>query len=73
MIALEARIGPATAADAEAAFMALDAAPGAYFGCDAGAAGLHPLQGTLLAAPAVALRVFEDGVEAAALTAFGGR
>lgn len=71
MISLEPRLAAAAPEDAEAAFAALDAAPGAYFGCDAGIAGLHPLQGTLLSVPAVALRVFADGVQAAALTAFG--
>lgn len=73
MIALEPRLAPATLEDVQAAFAALDASPGAYFGCDAGIAGLHPLQGTLLSVPAVALRVFADGVEAAAATPFGAR
>ncbi|MEO6746153.1 MAG: chorismate-binding protein [Caldimonas sp.] len=62
---------PATPAEVEAALARLDAEPGLYFGCDAGVAGLHPLQATLVVAPAIRFEVFEDGVEAEALDAFG--
>jgi anthranilate/para-aminobenzoate synthase component I len=61
----------ATAAQVDAALAQLDDAPGAYFGCDAGVAGLHPLQATLLVQPAVALYVFGDGLEVQVLTQFG--
>jgi anthranilate/para-aminobenzoate synthase component I len=62
---------PARPAEVDAALARLDAEPGLYFGCDAGVAGLHPLQATLVAAPAIRFEVFEDGVEATALDAFG--
>ncbi|MBI3375031.1 MAG: chorismate-binding protein [Betaproteobacteria bacterium] len=62
----------AAAPEIEAALAQLDGSPGVYFGCDAGVPGLHPLQATLLVEPAVALRVFADGVDAVALDALGG-
>jgi anthranilate/para-aminobenzoate synthase component I len=55
----------------EAALARLDDGPGIYFGCDAGIAGLHPLQATLLVEPALVLRVFADGIEAEALDGLG--
>ncbi|HEX7437543.1 MAG TPA: chorismate-binding protein [Caldimonas sp.] len=61
----------AAAAEVDAALARLDSAPGIYFGCDRGVAGLHPRQATLLVNPALALRVFEDGLEALALDALG--
>ena len=54
-----------------AAWARLDGAPGIYFGSDAGVAGMHPSQALLLANPCIALRVFDDGVEAEALDALG--
>jgi anthranilate/para-aminobenzoate synthase component I len=61
----------AAAAEVAAALAQLDSAPGIYFGCDSGVAGLHPQQATLLVNPALALRVFDDGLEALALDALG--
>ena len=61
----------ATPGEVETALARLDGAAGIYFGCDAGVAGLHPLQATLLVDPALAFEVFADGVEVAALDAFG--
>jgi anthranilate/para-aminobenzoate synthase component I len=49
----------------------LDGLPGIYFGSDAGVAGMHPARALLLVDPSIALRVFDDGVEAEALDAFG--
>jgi len=63
--------GAATAQQADEALARLGQAPGAYFGVDAGIPGLHPLQATLLEQPALALRLFGDGVQAEALSAFG--
>ncbi|MGH8797401.1 MAG: hypothetical protein ACREXI_10115, partial [Caldimonas sp.] len=57
----------ATAAEVEAALARLEQSPGIYFGCDSGVPGLHPLQATLLAGPALAIRVYEDGAEIDAL------
>ncbi len=71
MIALHIRRRPASAEEAEAALSGLDTAPGAYFGVDAGIAGLHPLQATLVDAPALALQLFGDGLDVQALSAFG--
>lgn len=63
MIAWRAARRDATAAEIEAALARLDGEPGLYFGCDAGIAGMHPLQATLAVAPALLLRVFADGLE----------
>ena len=71
MIQLEAQRRSATAQEAEAALAALDTAPGLYFGVDGGIPGLHPLQATLVVQPALALRLFGDGVEVQARSAFG--
>ena len=70
-IAPGVRRRPATAAEAESALLRLQDGAGAYFGVDAGIAGLHPLQATLIAAPALVLNVFGDGVEVRSLSAFG--
>jgi anthranilate/para-aminobenzoate synthase component I len=70
-LSLQVRARSATPAEIESALSRLDAAPGVYFGCDAGVPGLHPLQATLLADPAVALHVFVDGAEVQALNAWG--
>jgi hypothetical protein len=56
---------------AEQALAALDGGEGLYFGVDAGIAGLHPLQATLVTRPALRLGVHEDRLEVRALTAFG--
>jgi anthranilate/para-aminobenzoate synthase component I len=61
----------AGAAEVEAALAALGAGPGVYFGCDAGVAGLHPLQAALVDAPALALQLHADGAEISALDDFG--
>lgn len=63
MIAWRAARRDATEAEVETALARLDGAPGLYFGCDAGIAGMHPLQATLAVAPALLLRVFSDGLE----------
>ncbi|KQT13129.1 hypothetical protein ASG30_20855 [Ramlibacter sp. Leaf400] len=63
--------GACSPEEAERALAALDACEGLYFGVDAGIAGLHPLQATLVARPALRIGVFEDGVEVRALTGFG--
>ena len=62
---------PAAATDLATAIASLDHAPGIYLGCDAGIVGLHPSQATVIADPALALRVFVDGVAVTALDAFG--
>jgi len=61
----------ATADEVDAALARLDDGSGLYFGCDAGVAGLHPLQATLLSEPAVVFQLFEDGVDVEALDAYG--
>lgn len=71
MIALAVRRQAATPADAEAALAALDTQAGIYFGVDAGIAGLHPLQATLLSEPALALDLRGDGAELRVLNGFG--
>ena len=71
MIALAVRRQAATPADAEAALAALDRQAGIYFGVDAGIAGLHPLQATLLSEPALALDLHGDGVGLRLLNGFG--
>jgi anthranilate/para-aminobenzoate synthase component I len=49
----------------------LDDEAGVYFGVDAGIPGLHPPQATLLAKPALALRLYGNGLDVEALSAFG--
>lgn len=71
MIALAVRRQAATPADAEAALAALDTQAGIYFGVDAGIAGLHPLQATLLSEPALALDLHGDGAGLRVLNGFG--
>ncbi|NUO73583.1 MAG: hypothetical protein HOQ10_12830, partial [Frateuria sp.] len=63
--------GACSPEEAERALAALDGGEGLYFGVDAGIAGLHPLQGTLVTRPALRLGVHEDRLEVRALTAFG--
>lgn len=57
--------------EVEAAFARLDDAPGAYFGCDSGIAGLHPLQATLVVAPAITFLVHADGLVVSGTDACG--
>ncbi|MFI5445478.1 chorismate-binding protein [Polaromonas sp. UC242_47] len=62
MLSLQTSRRPATQGEAEQALAQLDHQAGAYFGCDAGIAGLHPLQATLLDRPALSLRLYGDGL-----------
>lgn len=71
MIGLRVQRSAATVAQVDAALAQLDDQAGIYFGVDAGIAGLHPLQATLLVEPALALRLYGDGLEVEALTGFG--
>ena len=71
MIALRITRSAATPSEVGQALAQLERQPGIYFGVDAGIPGLHPLQATLLAQPALALRLFGDGLQADALTDFG--
>ncbi|CAN5463239.1 hypothetical protein BH11PSE7_BH11PSE7_36240 [soil metagenome] len=71
MIRISACRRPAAPGAVAQAMVQLDAGQGAYFGCDAGIAGMHPLQACLMAQPLLALQVFADGVEAQALTPDG--
>jgi anthranilate synthase len=57
--------------EVDAALACLDHETGIYFGVDAGISGMHPLQATLLAQPAIALRLFGDGLNVEPLTSFG--
>lgn len=70
---LRAERTAASAADIEAAFARLDApgAAGLYFGCDAGIAGLHPREATLIDAPALAIHIHTDGAELQPRSALG--
>ncbi|MEO7941150.1 MAG: hypothetical protein ABIR55_21205, partial [Burkholderiaceae bacterium] len=71
MIQFDIQRSAATAAQVSAALALLDDQPGMYFGVDAGIAGLHPLQATLLTEPALALRLYGDGLEVEVLSGFG--
>jgi anthranilate/para-aminobenzoate synthase component I len=71
MMQFSARRTPAASGAVAQAMALLDAGEGAYFGCDAGIAGMHPLQACLVAQPLLALHVFADGLEAQALTPDG--
>lgn len=71
MIGLRAQRSAASVAQVDAALARLDSQAGIYFGVDAGIAGLHPLQATLLVEPALALRLYGDGLAVEALTGFG--
>lgn len=63
---------PAGADEADAALASLGGHPGIYFGIEGGIPGLHPLQATLLHRPALALRLFGDGLEVQPLDGVGG-
>lgn len=71
MIALQVNRRPAGSKELEHALGQLDAKACAYFGCDAGIPGLHPLQATLLDKPALSLSLFADGLEIQALSGMG--
>ena len=71
MIGLRVERSAASVAQVDAALAQLESQAGIYFGVDAGIAGLHPLQATLLVEPALALRLYGDGLEVEALTGFG--
>ncbi len=71
MISLAVSRAAATEADVAQALAGLDNGAGVYFGCDAGIAGMHPRQATLVCRPALALRVSVRGVRAQALGPFG--
>ena len=71
MIGLRVQRSAATLAEVDAALARLDGQAGIYFGVDAGIAGLHPPQATLLVEPALALRLYGDGLEVEVLTGFG--
>ena len=71
MISLRVVRSDATTEQAEHALALLDQQTGIYFGVDAGIHGLHPLQATLLVGPALCLRLYGDGLELEAHTAFG--
>jgi len=71
MIGLRVQRSAATLAQVEAALAQLDKQTGIYFGVDAGIPGLHPLQAALLVEPALALRLYGDGLEVEALTDTG--
>ncbi|MBC7379741.1 MAG: chorismate-binding protein [Burkholderiaceae bacterium] len=71
MMHISARRTPAAPGAVAQAMALLDAGEGAYFGCDAGIAGMHPLQACLVARPLLALHVFADGLEAQGLTPAG--
>lgn len=62
MLSLQTSRRSASSDEAERALAQLDGQTGAYFGCDAGIAGLHPLQATLLDRPALSLRLYGDGL-----------
>lgn len=71
MIGLRVQRSAATPAQVDAALARLENQAGIYFGVDAGIAGMHPLQATLMVEPALALRVYGDGLEVEPLTGFG--
>ncbi len=73
MVELRVTRSAATPEQAGQALALLEQQPGIYFGVDAGIHGLHPLQATLLAGPALALHLYGDGVAVEALTGFGHR
>lgn len=70
-LAVTARRVPVAADAIEQALALLDTQEGAYFGCDAGIAGMHPLQASLVVQPLLALQVFADGVVPQALAPGG--
>ena len=71
MLSLQTSRRPASRDEAEQALAQLDKQPGAYLGCDAGIAGLHPLQATLLDRPALSLRLYGDGLAIQAHSTLG--
>ncbi|MCW5649558.1 MAG: chorismate-binding protein [Ramlibacter sp.] len=71
LLRLQARARPADAGEVEAALARLDQGPGMYFGVDAGIAGLHPLQATLVEAPALLLRVRAAALQVEPASALG--
>ena len=71
MIGLHAQRSAATPAQVDEALARLETQAGIYFGVDAGIAGMHPLQATLMVEPALALRVYGDGLQVEARTDFG--
>ncbi len=71
MISFRVQRSTAHFSQVDAALVQLDGQAGIYFGVDAGVPGLHPLQATLLVEPALALRLYGDGLEVEALTGFG--
>jgi isochorismate synthase EntC len=71
MIDLQIARAGCAAAHAQAVLAGLDHREGLYFGVDAGIAGLHPLQATLIEQAAIRLRLWDDGLEAQALSPFG--
>lgn len=71
MIGLSIQRSAATLSQVDAALAQLDGQAGIYFGVDAGIPGLHPQQATLLVKPALALRLYGDGLEVETLTGFG--
>lgn len=70
-IRLHADARPADAGEVDDALARLDHGPGMYFGVDAGVAGLHPLQATLVESPALLLRVTSHALQVQAVTALG--
>lgn len=73
MITLRVARSAATQAQAAQALAQLEHGTGIYFGVDAGIPGLHPLQATLLAGPALSLHLYGDGLDVAVHTDFGHR
>jgi anthranilate/para-aminobenzoate synthase component I len=71
MIGVQVSRRPARDEEIDQALKQLDRRGCIYFGCDAGVAGLHPRQATLLDEPDLALRVYEDGVAAQACSDLG--
>jgi len=71
VIALQAARQAVSPAQVEAELARLEHRPGCYFGVEAGIPGLHPLQATLLVDPALALRVFGNGLQVQVLNSFG--
>jgi anthranilate/para-aminobenzoate synthase component I len=71
LLSLQVARRTCTEAAAAQALADLQHHEGLYFGVDAGIAGLHPLQATLVDRPALRMRVWDDGLEVQALTAFG--
>lgn len=71
MIGVQVSRRPASANEIDQALTQLDHRGCIYFGCDAGIAGLHPQQATLLDEPVLALYLYEHGVTAQACTNLG--